>query len=77
MALSRTDISDGLIDELGSFEALVRSLSQAELERLRAVNATCVLHGASRSCSISAGPAAPRCPATRLHCVRVTIQNWS
>jgi uncharacterized protein (TIGR03083 family) len=32
MALSRTDISDGLVDELRSFEALVRSLSQAELD---------------------------------------------
>jgi uncharacterized protein (TIGR03083 family) len=32
MALSRTDISDGLIDELGNFEQLVRSLSPAELD---------------------------------------------
>ena len=32
MTLSRTDISDGLVDELHSFEALVRSLSQAELD---------------------------------------------
>lgn len=32
MALSRTDISDGLVDELRRFESLVRSLSQAELD---------------------------------------------
>jgi uncharacterized protein (TIGR03083 family) len=32
MALSRTDISDGLISELGNFEQLVRSLSPAELD---------------------------------------------
>ena len=32
MALSRTDISDGLITELGNLEHLVRSLSQAELD---------------------------------------------
>ena len=32
MALSRTDISDGLINELNAFEQLVRSLSQAELD---------------------------------------------
>jgi uncharacterized protein (TIGR03083 family) len=32
MTLSRTDISDGLINELNAFEQLVRSLSQAELD---------------------------------------------
>jgi uncharacterized protein (TIGR03083 family) len=32
MALSRTDISDGLIDELNAFETLVRSLSPSELD---------------------------------------------
>jgi uncharacterized protein (TIGR03083 family) len=32
MALSRTDISDGLITELGNFEDLVRSLSPAEFD---------------------------------------------
>ena len=34
MTLSRTDISDGLINELNAFEQLVRSLSQAELDTL-------------------------------------------
>ncbi len=32
MALSRTDISDGLVDELQAFEQLVRSLTPAELD---------------------------------------------
>ncbi len=32
MALSRTEISDGLVDELHAFSQLVRSLSQAELD---------------------------------------------
>ena len=32
MALSRTDISDGLVDELHRFEQLVRSLNPAELD---------------------------------------------
>lgn len=32
MALPRTDVSNGLVDELHTFEALVRSLSQAELD---------------------------------------------
>jgi uncharacterized protein (TIGR03083 family) len=32
MALSRTDISDGLVSELGTFEQLVRSLSPDELD---------------------------------------------
>jgi uncharacterized protein (TIGR03083 family) len=32
MALSRTEISDGLVDELHTFEQLVRSLSPAELD---------------------------------------------
>ena len=32
MALSRTDISDGLVDELHAFSQLVRSLSPAELD---------------------------------------------
>jgi uncharacterized protein (TIGR03083 family) len=32
MALSRTDISDGLVDELHALEQLLRSLSQAELD---------------------------------------------
>lgn len=32
MTLSRTDISDGLINELNACEQLVRSLSQAELD---------------------------------------------
>jgi uncharacterized protein (TIGR03083 family) len=32
MALSRTDISDGLIDELHGFEMLVRSLTPVDLE---------------------------------------------
>lgn len=32
MALPRTEISDGLIDELNTFEALVRTLSPAELD---------------------------------------------
>ena len=32
MTLSRTDITDGLVSELGRFEQLVRSLSQAELD---------------------------------------------
>jgi len=32
MTLSRTDISDGLVDELRSFEQLIRSLSPVELD---------------------------------------------
>jgi uncharacterized protein (TIGR03083 family) len=32
MTLSRTDISDGLVDELRNFEQLVRSLSPSELD---------------------------------------------
>lgn len=32
MALPRTDVSDGLVTELHTFEGLVRSLSQAELD---------------------------------------------
>ena len=32
MTLSRTEISDGLIDELHTFEGLIRPLSQAELD---------------------------------------------
>ena len=32
MALSRTDISDGLVDELQAFEQLVRSLTPVELD---------------------------------------------